>query len=51
MVCVCELIEKKSKKIYIKKRKKTGEEQGGTKDSGTVFFLQGGSFFIFELGL
>ena len=41
MVCVCELIEKKSKKIYIKKRRKTGEEQGGTKDSGTVFFCRG----------
>ena len=29
--------------------KKIGEEQDGTKDSGTLF-LQGGSFFIFELG-
>ena len=30
-------------------KKKIGEEQDGTKDSGTLF-LQGGSFFIFELG-
>ena len=29
---------------------KIGEEQDGTKDSGTFFFLQGGSFLIFELG-
>ena len=49
---MCLQINRKEKlKKYIKKRKKTGEEQGGTKDSGTVFFLQGGSFFIFELGL
>ena len=46
MVCVCKLIEKKSKKNILKKRKKTGKEQGGTKDSGTVFFA-GGWFFYF----
>ena len=43
IVCVCKLIEKKSKK-----KMKIGEEQDGTKDSGTFFFLQGGSFLIFE---
>ena len=43
MVCVFKLIEKKSKK---KKKKEIGEEQDGTKNSGT-FFLQGGSFFNF----
>ena len=36
-----QVIEKKSKK-----KKEIGEEQDGTKDSGTLF-LQGGSFFIF----
>ena len=45
MVCVCKLIEKISKK----KKREIGEEQDGTKDSGTFFFA-GGSFFIFELG-
>ena len=45
MVCVFKLIGKKSKK-----KKEIGEEQDGTEDSGTFFFLQGGSFFIFELG-
>ena len=37
--------------IYSKEKfkKKIGEEQDGTKDSGTFFFLGGGSFFVFEL--
>ena len=38
MVCVCKLIEKKSKK---KEKKEIGEEQDGTKDSGTFFFCRG----------
>ena len=37
MVCVCKLIEKISKK----KKKEIGEEQDGTKDSGTFFFAGG----------
>ena len=36
IVCVCKLIEKKSKK-----KMKIGEEQDGTKDSGTFFFAGG----------
>ena len=40
MVCVWKLIEKKSKKKK-KKKKEIGEEQDGTKDSGTFFFAGG----------
>ena len=36
MVFFCKLIEKKSLK-----KKKIGEEQDGTKDSGTFFFAGG----------
>ena len=43
---MCLQINRKGK---LKKKKKIREEKDGTKDSGT-FFLQRGSFFIFELG-
>ena len=45
---MCLKVDRKEK---LEKKKKTeiGEEQDGTKDSGTFFFA-GGSFFIFELG-
>ena len=43
---MCLQINRKGK---LKKKKKIREEKDGTKDSGT-YFLQRGSFFIFELG-
>ena len=43
MVCVCKLIAKKSEKT-------NGEEQDGTKDSGTFFFCREVVFLIFESG-
>ena len=44
---MCLKVDRKEK--LKKKKKEIGEEQDGTKDSGTFFFA-GGSFFIFELG-
>ena len=46
---MCLKVDRKEKLKKKKKKTEIGEEQDGTKDSGTFFFA-GGSFFIFELG-
>ena len=46
---MCLKVDRKEKFKKKTKQNKIGEEQDGTKDSGTFFFA-GGSFFIFELG-
>ena len=46
---ICLKVDRKENLKKNKIKTEIGEEQDGTKDSGTFFFA-GGSFFIFELG-